>query len=98
MKVNMDEAAVQRLLHSPEVQEEMERRCELGVAFAKNDCPVETGRARDSIRKERQPDGNWKILGGGINGVDYFEYIEYGTRDTETHHPLLHAAEAVKEG
>lgn len=96
MKVDIDEAAVQRLRELPEVQAELERRVLRGVQHAKSECPVDTGRAQTSIRGQRVEDGNWRIVGGGTGGVDYFEYIEYGTRDTEAHHPILKSLDALR--
>lgn len=97
MRVDLDQTAIRQLVHDPAVQAELQRRTELGAASAKSHCPVRTGRARDSIHAEHQADGSWQLQGGG-QGVDYFEYIEYGTRYDPAQHPLLKAADAVRAG
>jgi len=96
VKVDIDEIAVQRLRELPEVQAELERRVLRGVQHAKSECPVDTGRAQGSIRGQRVEGGNWRIVGGGINGVDYFDEIEFGTRHQEAHHPILKSLDALR--
>ena len=46
------------------------------VLKARHNCPVDTGRLRNSIRWEKQGYGKYKI----ICDVPYAKYIEYGTR------------------
>lgn len=89
---------IDQLADLPELQEHLQRVTEVGVRYAKTQCPVRTGRARDSIRNEADPSGSWWILGGGVNNVDYFDEIEFGTRYEEAHHPLLKSIDAMREG
>lgn len=51
--------------------------------FAKRLCPVDTGRLRNSITHIVNPED--KSVSTGTN-VEYAEYVENGTRDTEKHH------------
>lgn len=95
MKIKLNSDLENVLRQHPGVQNAIEQRVDAGVAKAKLECPVETGRARDSIHKERTGEVEWKIVGGGP-GVDYFEYVEYGTRHDDADHPLLKAIDAVR--
>jgi hypothetical protein len=47
---------------------------------AKRDVPVDTGDLKSTIRTESENNGiTWIVKAGGINGVDYAPYIEFGT-------------------
>lgn len=49
-------------------------------ADAKRDVPVDTGALKGSIRAVLGANGlTWIVKVGGINGVDYAPYIEFGT-------------------
>jgi hypothetical protein len=49
-------------------------------ADAKRDVPVDTGDLKNSIRTESTNNGlTWSVLAGGINGVNYAPFIEFGT-------------------
>lgn len=95
MKVKLNADLETTLRQHPAVQEAIEQRVDRAVAKAKHECPVETGRARDSIRKQRTGEVEWKIVGGGP-GVDYFTYVEFGTRHDDADHPLLKSIDALR--
>ena len=47
---------------------------------AKRDVPFKTGNLKSTIRTESENNGiTWVVKAGGINGVDYAPYIEFGT-------------------
>ena len=47
---------------------------------AKNKVPVKTGDLKGTIRTEVSNNGlTWSVLAGGINGVNYAPYVEFGT-------------------
>jgi len=53
-------------------------------------CPVKTGTARRSITHDIAPDGKSAKVG---SNVEYFPYIEMGTRKMAAHAPLRRALE-----
>lgn len=55
--------------------------------------PVQTGKARDSVRVEETDDGHKVVAGGG--DAFYVKFLEFGTSDTPTFAPLRRAAESV---
>jgi hypothetical protein len=47
---------------------------------AKNKVPVKTGELQKTIRTEVSNNGlTWSVLAGGINGVNYAPFVEFGT-------------------
>ena len=49
-------------------------------ADAQRDVPVKTGDLKRTIRTESENNGlTWIVKAGGINGVNYAPYIEFGT-------------------
>jgi hypothetical protein len=49
-------------------------------ADAKRDVPVDTGDLKNSIRTASENNGlTWIVKAGGINGVNYAPFIEFGT-------------------
>lgn len=62
------------------VQEEVRDWAERTEAAAKRDVPVDTGDLKSSIRSVVGANGlTWIVKAGGINGVDYAPYVEFGT-------------------
>ena len=53
-------------------------------------CPVKTGHARRTITHKMMPDGKSVKVG---SNVDYFPYIEMGTRFMNAYAPLRRALE-----
>lgn len=63
-----------------EVQEEVGDWASRTETAAKRDVPVDTGALSGSIRAVLGADKvTWIVKAGGINGVDYAPYIEFGT-------------------
>ena len=58
----------------------MDRSAHKVLSDAKRRCPVDTGALRASGRVEKKGRGERHIVFGGQGtGVDYAEYVEYGT-------------------
>lgn len=50
---------------------------EVVEGYAKEDCPVDTGRLRNSLTHEHGPDGDSEYVG---SDVEYAPYVEFGER------------------
>ena len=62
------------------VSEEVQDWAKRTEADAIRDVPVVTGDLRGSIRSVLGANGlTWIVKAGGINGVDYAPYVEFGT-------------------
>lgn len=62
------------------VQAEVRDWAERTESDAKRDTPVDTGALKNSIRSVLGANGlTWIVKAGGINGVDYAPFIEFGT-------------------
>lgn len=67
------------------------------VDLAQQLCPVDTGALRGSIRLEPEaPALEMTVKAGGVNGVDYAAYVEYGTSVSPAQPYLTPAAKAIK--
>lgn len=68
------------------------------VQTAKLNCPVDTGKLRDSVHEEEENNGlTYKIVADAKNaqGVPYGKFVEYGLAN----HPFLYPAiEQYKDG
>lgn len=62
----------------------------LAEGYAKKECPVDTGRLRNSITNVVQQSEKAVYIG---TNVEYAECVENGTSKTEARHFLRHAAE-----
>lgn len=82
--------------HSDEVIDEMKKTMEralekigmVGEAYAKEECPVDTGRLRNSI--SHAVDDNTAIIG---TNVEYAPYVELGTSKMDAQPYLRPAVE-----
>lgn len=92
MDFNIDEAGLEAELMEI-ANEEALRRLENAKAIAYQNCPVDTGLLRSTIRIEDGADE--KALVYGSEEADYAEYIEYGTRYMPAFHVLGNAADAL---
>ena len=62
------------------VSEEVQDWAKRTESDAIRDVPVDTGDLRGSIRAVLGANGlTWIVKAGGINGVDYAPYVEFGT-------------------
>ena len=62
------------------VQDEINDWAKRLEAVAKRDVPVKTGDLKNSIRAILGANGlTWIVKAGGINGVNYAPYVEFGT-------------------
>jgi hypothetical protein len=62
------------------VQDEINDWAKRLEAAAKRDVPVKTGDLKNSIRAIIGANGlTWIVKAGGINGVNYAPYVEFGT-------------------
>jgi len=50
------------------------------VKYAKKNCPVKTGKLRNSIHKEKKSDAKYKVSAYAENkkGIDYAQFMEFG--------------------
>lgn len=80
MRINFDDAAMERLLNSPEgeVARDLLRRGNRVESAAVGLCPVESGRLRGSILTELDRDGRGLVVRVGTN-VEYALWVERGT-------------------
>ena len=63
-----------------EIVQEVKEWSERVESKAQTDVPVDTGALRSSIRAVGTQDTlTWIVKAGGINGVNYAPYIEFGT-------------------
>lgn len=92
MRVNVDRAAVDRLLNGPDgdVARDLARRAVKVETAAKRLAPVDTGRLRSSLTHERGRDEKGLVARVGTN-VDYAIFVELGTRHTRAQ-PYLRPA------
>lgn len=67
---------------------------EVIASYAKMIVHVITGDLRRSIRVEPASDGTADVIAGGINGVDYAPYEEFGTRFRSAHPYMRPALDA----
>lgn len=81
MRVDLDFAALEALIHSPhgDVAKDLARRAVKVDREAKHLAPVDTGRLRSSINNRIGVDHLGLIATIGTN-VDYAIYVELGTR------------------
>lgn len=65
---------------------------EVVEGYAKEDCPVDTGRLRNSLTHEHGPDGDSEYVG---SDVEYAPYVEFGdyNHTTGKNHFLRDAAQ-----
>lgn len=87
-----DLAAIESLVHEDFVQRDLHDRADRVVRVAKSIAPVDSGRYRESIHTEDDPDGAVLV----VSDVDYAAVIEYGTRDRPAHHVLGTALDAAR--
>ena len=86
--VQLDEDAIHNLVHSRQVQADLEQRMDAVVQTAQAIAPVDTGRYKASIHRVPQPgpDGEVHVEAN----VPYAIYVEHGTRQTDRHGRSIH--------
>jgi len=97
MEVRLDPAKVAALAMDAKVQEVLTNKLERAKAVAYNNCPIDTGLLRSTIRVEKSEDGTGEQrLTYGSQEAHYAPYIEFGTRHMQAYHVLGNAKDALK--
>lgn len=99
--IQIDEAAIQALALSDEVQGDLELRMDRVVDVAKATAPVLTGAYQASIHRVEAPDADGSVHADA--DVHYAYFVEHGTRQVDRnghaihrpHYTLSHALDAA---